>query len=159
MSIPDPCVSLFTQVVKSTSMETRHEKSNIKRMYNFHLKRSHTLHWIRQLDTLSVQSKFRDIVSLEPQCKVWNRIISGLPAGQLSFLLWAGTDCLPSPMNLRRWKLRTNAKCDLCQSPSPTIHHILSGCPTALDQGRLTGLAQSTYFARWFESSLKWIGL
>ena len=138
MSIPDPCVSLFTQVVKSTSMETRHEKSNIKRMYNFHLKRSHTQHWNRQLDTLSVQSKFRDIVSLEPQCKVWNRIISGLPAGQLSFLLRAGADCLPSPMNLRRWKLRTNAKCDLCQSPSPTIHHILSGCPTALDQGRLT---------------------
>ena len=34
--------------------------------------------------------------------------------------------------------MRVDAACDLCGSPSPTVHHILSGCPTALDQGRLT---------------------
>ena len=42
------------------------------------------------------------------------------------------------PLNLRRWKFCINAKCGPCHSPLPTIHHILSGCPTALDQGRFT---------------------
>ena len=42
-----------------------------------------------------VQSKFKDVASLEPQCKVQNRIIAGFPAGQLSLLLQAGTDYIP----------------------------------------------------------------
>ena len=51
--------------------------------------------------------------------RVWNRIQQGLPAGQLSFLLRAGSDTLPTPLNLRQWKLQTEACCDLCSSTSP----------------------------------------
>lgn len=87
------------------------------------------------LDSLSVQSKFRDIVALEPDCKVWNRIVAGLPSGQLSFLF---ADVLHTPLNLKRWNYKTDAKCHLCSLMSPTVSHILSCCPTALDQGRLT---------------------
>ena len=95
-------------------------------------------HWDNHLDSLTVQSKFKDIIALEPDCKVWNRILSGLPAGHLSFILKAGADCLPTPLNLRRWKFQTDPKCPLCSSPLPTSAHILNQCPTALNQGRYT---------------------
>ena len=63
-------------------------------------------------------------------------IISGLPSRQLSFRLRAGADCLPTPLNLRRWKYVTDPKCNLYSSPTPTTFHILNNCQTALDQGR-----------------------
>ena len=56
----------------------------------------------------------------------------------MSFLLRAGTDTLPTPLNLRRWRLRTDPSCPLCGHKQPTIHHILSNCPEALQQGRYT---------------------
>ena len=61
-----------------------------------------------------------------------------MPAGQLSFLLRAGSDTLPTPLNLRRWRLRPDAKCPLCSNQWPTVQHILNGCPVSLAQGRYT---------------------
>ena len=97
--------------------------------------------------TLTVQNKIADIISLEKEEKLWRRILSGLPSGQLSFLLRAGCDCLPSPINLRRWKIITESKCSLCSSPNPTSNHILSCCPSALEQGRYTWRHDSTLLA------------
>ena len=65
-------------------------------------------------------------------------MLAGLPEGQLSFLLRAGADCLPTPLNLRRWKYRVSASCSLCSSSIPTTAHILNGCQEALVQGRYT---------------------
>ena len=65
--------------------------------------------------------------------------VDGLPKGQLSFLLRAGSDALPTPMNLHRWKFRVSQVCPLCRQPSPcTTAHILSGCPTALLDSHFT---------------------
>ena len=97
------------------------------------LKKSHAKFWDDTLDPLQVQSKFKDIVSLEPESHTWNRILSGLPAKQLSFLLRAGTDCLPTPLNLHRWHYRVSNLCPLCVTPQ-----ILNGCQEALIQGRYT---------------------
>ena len=60
----------------------------------------------------------------------WHRIMQGLPAGQLSFILRGASDTLPTPLNLARWKLRVDSRCPLCSSPSPTTLHILNACPT-----------------------------
>ena len=92
--------------------------------------------WNASLTPLLVQSKF--IILLEPQSHTWNRLLAGLPAGQLSFLIRAGADCLPTPLNLRRWHYRVCSKCPLCNSPNPTSAHILNGCQEALVQGRYT---------------------
>ena len=86
-----------------------------------------------KLNTWSVQGKFKQVCELESQNRVWNRIIDGLPAKQLSFILRVGSDTLPTLLNLRRWKLRVDAKCTLCGSPSPTVLHILNGCTVALN--------------------------
>ena len=64
--------------------------------------------------------------------------MNGLTSGPLSFLLRAGSDTLPTPMNLRRMRIQHGSKCPLCSSVRPTITHILNGCFTALHQGRYT---------------------
>ena len=102
------------------------------------IRQNHIAHWNSTLDHLQVQSKFKDIVALEGTSHIWNRMLMGLPVGQLSFLLRAGSDCLPTPMNLYRWNYRVSNSCPLCQSPNATTAHILNGCPEALNQGRYT---------------------
>ena len=86
---------------------------------------------------LSVQCKFADSAELEASCRTWNRLLSGLHPGQLSFLLRAASDTLPTAMNLRR-NIQSSAKCTLCDSLRPTTAHVLSGCPVAVSQHRFT---------------------
>ena len=91
-----------------------------------------------KLHSLQVQKKFSDCTELEAETKVWKRIVDGLPAGQLSFILRCGSDTLPTPTNLRCWKIQVHARCRLCDSPQATAHHILNGCKQALEDGRYT---------------------
>ena len=53
-------------------------------------------------------------------------------------LLRAGCDTLPTPMSLAQWNIIVCPVCPLCCSNQPTTNHILTGCFTALDQGRYT---------------------
>ena len=92
----------------------------------------------KNLKELTVQSKVLEFAELENSNQVWKRFQQGLPAGQLSFLLRAGTDTLPTSLILRHWRLRTDPSCSLCGHKQPTIHHILSNCPEVLQQGRYT---------------------
>ena len=57
------------------------------------------------------------------------------PQARLSFRIRATYDNLPSPRNLLTW-FGTEEPCHLCSSPNPNLKHILSGCKTALSQGR-----------------------
>ena len=125
----------FTIVKRSVTSITRKTLPKAVRILH---KENVIDHWDSHLQNLSVQDKFLEISQLEKDNRVWNRIQRGLPAGQLSFLLRAGSDTLPTPLNLRRWKLRTEAHCDLCSSTSPITLHILNACPVALNQGRYT---------------------
>ena len=79
-------------------------------------------------------------MELENSCKTWNRLLSGFHPGQLSFLLRAASDTLPTAVNLQRWSIQCEAKCSqtLCDSNHPTTAHVLSNCPTALNQQRYT---------------------
>ena len=88
------------------------------------------------LQTLTVQCKFADSARLEDSCKTWNRLIAGFNPGQLSFLLRAASDTLPTAVNLRRWCIQSDIHCTLCASSCPTTAHILGGCPVALTQQR-----------------------
>jgi len=51
------------------------------------------------LQTLSVQSNFEESAKLETVCKTWNRLLSGLHPGQLSFILRASFHTLPTDVN------------------------------------------------------------
>ncbi|KAK0135439.1 Retrovirus-related Pol polyprotein from type-1 retrotransposable element R2 [Merluccius polli] len=54
---------------------------------------------------------------------------------RISFMLRAVYDTLPTPVNLHRWGMREDPRCKLCGGKG-TMAHILSGCKTALTQGR-----------------------
>lgn len=58
-----------------------------------------------------------------------------IPLARLSFLIRATYDTLPCPRNLCLWFGKEEC-CSLCNTPSASLQHILSGCKTALSQGR-----------------------
>ena len=135
LDIPRDTCTILEAARESISSIT---KTAIKRKAKEILYQHQAKYWNSTLTPLEVQSKFKDIVLFEPQSQTWNRLQAGLPAGQLSFLIRAGTDCLPTPLNLQRWHYRVCNKCPLCNSPTPTSAHILNGCQEALIQGRYT---------------------
>ncbi|KAJ8362447.1 hypothetical protein AAFF_G00373990 [Aldrovandia affinis] len=55
---------------------------------------------------------------------------------QISFIIRATYDVLPTPKNLHQW-FGEDPSCALCQT-SATLRHILTGCKTSLSQGRYT---------------------
>ena len=61
-----------------------------------------------------------------------------MPAGQLSFVLRASTECSPSQSILARWGFSLPKKCPLCESSTCTAHHVLNSCPSSLADGWYT---------------------
>ena len=138
--LPKACWKLIVSDVLSLAIESVESinKKTLPRAVKAILKDRDVNSWNLRLQELSVQCKFNDICVLEKDNGVWNRIMQGLPAGQLSFLLCAASDTLHTPLNLKHWRFRVNGSCPLCSSPSPTTLHIPNGCPLALSQGRYT---------------------
>ena len=75
-------------------------KKALKSAIQRHLLSEEKHTWNKKLQSLEVQSKFSQVIKLEESTKLWGRIMDGLPRGQLPFLLKAGSDTLPIPMNL-----------------------------------------------------------
>ena len=55
----------------------------------------------------------------------WNDVRQ-MEQGKLSFILRSVLDLLPSPANLRQWRLREDAICGICGNDNCTLQHILS---------------------------------
>ena len=73
----------------------------------------------------------------EQECNVdWQSMIHCLPRGVLAFAARATSNSLPSPDNLARWKKVVSPRCPLCDKVPCTLFHLLSNCPTSLQQGR-----------------------
>ena len=131
--------ALFLELVKKARSSTSSISSKSLSTYGRRDLREQSINrHDTKLKTLKVQRKALEIAELESSNRVWKRILSGLSAGQLSFLLRAGTDTLPTPLNLNCWRYRTPSSCPLCGHKQPPVHHILSNCRTALEQGRYT---------------------
>ena len=86
------------------------------------------------LETLVVQNTVTEVFPLEGETRRWKRLLMGLPAGQLSFVLKAAMGTLPAPMTLRRMGFQVETKCPLCDSPCCTARHILNSCSDALNR-------------------------
>ena len=63
-------------------------------------------------------------------------ILTGMPAGQLSFVLRASTECFPSPSTLARWEFPLPKKCPLYESSTCTAHHVLVQRPDLIYSSR-----------------------
>ena len=135
-------LSLFQSVVTrvKSALETSQEISakTLKKQLFTSLKVSREGEFTSHLEGLEVQSKLLDSIDLKSSSKIWKRIMHGLPASQMSFILQAATDTLPTPLNLAHWRIQVDSKCPLCCNPHPTTAHVLIGCQRAVKQGRLS---------------------
>ena len=64
--------------------------------------------------------------------------LMAMPANLISFCLASTYDTLLSPINLKRWRITTEAMCTLCGKDVCTTAHILGACKVALQQRRYT---------------------
>ena len=69
--------------------------------------------WKQKLSSLCFQNKFLNITVLEAENHFWRCIMDGMPSGQLSYMLKAGSNTLSTPMNLQRYKLQVSSHCKL----------------------------------------------
>ena len=104
--IPPGCLNILPAHPPSTPPTV--SVRSLMNSFNNTLIRQHTNHWNSHLESLSVQSKLLDIVGVENETHAWSRIMFSLPAGQMSFMIRAGIDCLPTPVNLCRWKIQSD---------------------------------------------------
>ena len=72
--------------------------------------------------------------AVTPRNLKWGEILKMEPL-RLSFLLRSIYDVLPTPVNLKRWKLAEDDRCILCNKRA-SLEHILSSCNVSLTQGR-----------------------
>ena len=69
----------------------------VKQSAKFYLNKSHSEAWTASLDPLEVQSKFKDIISLEPQSHTWNCL--WLDYRQASFPFYSELDRTVCPLH------------------------------------------------------------
>lgn len=85
--------------------------------------------------SLAKQGQWMKWEELERRQLSWRELWK-MEANNLSFLIRATYDVLPSPKNLHQW-YGEDPTCSLCPA-SATLKHILTGCKTSLTQGRYT---------------------
>ncbi|KAJ8403133.1 hypothetical protein AAFF_G00360490 [Aldrovandia affinis] len=83
----------------------------------------------------SKQGQWTSWENLEHRKLTWKDLWE-MEGRQISFIIRATYDVLPTPKNLHQW-FGEDPSCALCQTPA-TLRHILTGCKTSLSQGRYT---------------------
>lgn len=85
--------------------------------------------------SLAKEGQWMNWNGLERRTIGW-RDLWEMEANNISFIVKATYDVLPSPKNLHQW-YGEDPTCVLCLTPA-TLKHILTGCKTSLTQGRYT---------------------
>ncbi len=88
--------------------------------------------------SLAVQSAWTNWDDLIQVDLKWTEMMYGFSPNMLSFWLNSIQNTLPDPTNLRRWGKQKTANCSLCNWKNCSLIHIICGCKTALDQGRIS---------------------
>lgn len=68
----------------------------------------------------------------------WKNLIYGPGPHVIKFILNASVNWVKTPDMMKLWGYKKTAYCPLCKHPQCTLHHIMSNCPHALDEGRYT---------------------
>ena len=85
--------------------------------------------------SLAKQGQWTRWEGLERRKINWSELWQ-MEASNISFIIRAVYDVLPSPKNLHQW-YGEDPTCPLCPAPA-TLRHIMTGCKTSLSQGRYT---------------------
>jgi hypothetical protein len=131
-SIAVECENIYTNVKGSS------EKPNtMKSMAKDLISNSIASFWKNHVQSLVVQGRFLELLSLESTCVHWRSIIFNLPERVCKFLVNSVTDSLNTRANLLRWGKSSTNKCSHCKNKE-TLNHVLNSCKVFLDQGRYT---------------------
>ena len=85
-SVP-PWVTGTLEAAKKSVVSIILKVISINKTAKFLFRHQHAQEWNNTLDELGVQSKFKDVVMLEEENKMWHYLLANLPAGQLSILI------------------------------------------------------------------------
>ena len=91
----------------------------------------------QELPNCKVQGQWIRWMNYVHQGFSWASLLA-MPAKLTSFCLASTYGILPSPTNLKRWRITTEAMCTLCSKDVCTTAHILEACKVSLLQGRYT---------------------
>ena len=114
----DIITSTSTLIKNSRQHSSRVSESSIIRRSKAKVVKQLCAELEKSLEQLQVQNSLLEILPLEHENNLWKRIITGLPSGQLSFVLRACSETLPSPSTLAQWKYQLSRKCPLCDAQS-----------------------------------------
>ena len=87
--------------------------------------------------SMAVQGQWTKWVNYVRRDLRWSDVLA-MPQNLMKFCLGATFDTLPTPANLHRWKMVSEAACCLCNASNCTMAHILGGCKFSLNQDRFT---------------------
>ena len=120
-------------------IKTSSDKSSkdYKTFISSHHKEIEDTYAISKAVHLKVQGQWTRRLNYVQQNFSWKSLLA-MPVSLTSFCISSTYDTLPSPSNVRRWKLTTEASCFLCNKDTCTTSHILCACKVALSQGRFT---------------------
>ena len=93
--------------------------------------------WKEKIGRYVMQGDFLALLVEEENCVTWKSYLWDIPQGVLKFAINASINTLPTLDNLKRWGKRVNDRCPFCGNIQ-TLAHVLTGCVTALNQGRYT---------------------
>ena len=122
----------------TTPKVPRHKSSRHYRRYisEYHKSIDHIYAFSKAVQ-LQVQGQWTRWLNYFQQDFSWASLMA-MPANPTSFCLASTYDTLPSPANLKRWRITTETKCTLCSKDACTTAHILEACKVSLQQGRYT---------------------
>ena len=67
--------------------------------------------------------------------KYWSKVVESMPRNIYNFCIRYLNNALPNGTNAFRWKTREDSFCTQCQQ-AESLQHVVSGCPSALREGR-----------------------
>ena len=123
--------------IKSSKIPPDKSSRDYRTLISNHHKEIDDTYAISKAVQLKVQGQWTRWLNYIQQNFSWKSLLA-LSVNLSSFCISSTYDTLPSPSNLKRWKLTTEASCFLCNKDPCTTSHILGACKVALGQGRFT---------------------
>ena len=123
--------------IKSSKIPSGKSSTDYRTFISNHHKEIDNTYAISKAVQLKVQGQWTRQLNYIQQNFSWKSFLA-MPVNLSLFYISSSYDTLPSPSNLKRWKLTTKASCFLCNKDTCTTSHIPGACKVALSQGRFT---------------------
>ena len=123
--------------IKTSKVPTDKSSRDYRTFISSHHKEIDNTCAISKAVQLKVQDQWTRWLNYIQQNFSWKSLLA-MPVNCTSFCISSTYDTLPSPSNLKRWKLTSEASCFLCNKDTCTTSHILGACKVTLAQGRFT---------------------